>query len=118
MVTFKGAWQEIESGSKSKIMAKLKYVAHIAYHDLVMNHQYLSSSVLLVDVLEDLSIVVPLTSREEMEEFRTEIERILCAFLSRSELFRGFDYYFLLFLIHNSQNFLKFFDYLQLYLLV
>nr|QBK91212.1 MAG: hypothetical protein LCPAC202_01860 [Pithovirus LCPAC202] len=77
MVTFKGAWQEIESGSKSKIMAKLKYVAHIAYHDLVMNHQYLSSSVLLVDVLEDLSIVAPLTSREEMEEFRTEIERIL-----------------------------------------
>nr|QBK90745.1 MAG: hypothetical protein LCPAC201_00460 [Pithovirus LCPAC201] len=76
LVTFRGTWQEIENGSKMKVMARLKYVAYLAYHDLVINRPYLSSSILLVDVLDDLSIVAPLTSQEEMDELREEIERI------------------------------------------
>lgn len=77
MVTFRGAWQGIGNGSMNKTLIRLKYVAYIVYHDLVEKYKYLSSSVLLVDVLEDLSIVAPLTSREEMTEFKTELERIL-----------------------------------------
>ena len=77
MVTFRGTWQEIENGSKLEILARLKYVAYLAYHDLVINHPYLFSSILLVDVLDDLSIIAPLTSQEETDELRTEMERIL-----------------------------------------
>ena len=77
MITFRGAWQGIDNGSMRETLIRLKYVAYIVYHDLVKKYKYLSSNVLLVEVLEDLSIVVPLTSRKEMVEFRAGLERIL-----------------------------------------
>jgi hypothetical protein len=74
IMTLTGKWQDLQSGSKMEMIARLRYVSNLAYKDL--NQPYLSLDIWSVDVKEDLSILAPVSNLTEYMELTQKIETI------------------------------------------